>query len=74
VSKSMRRGIEWYVAALIIALLVIAATTSYLLLSGMPSDKLSLLAPHLDTRRLAEIKVFNNPEKLAEALAKDICT
>jgi len=33
VSKSMRRGIEWYVAALIIALLVIAATTSYLLLS-----------------------------------------
>jgi len=54
----MRRGIEWYVAALIIALLVIAATTSYLLLSGMPSDKLSLLAPHLDTRRLAEIKVL----------------
>jgi hypothetical protein len=45
----------------------------YLLLSGMPSDRLSLLAPHLDTRRLAEIKVFSNPEKLAEELAKDIC-
>jgi len=45
----------------------------YLLKSGYSSDKIALLAPHLDKRALAEIKVFEDPKKLVEELAKDIC-
>ncbi len=39
-----------------------------LLLSGLPSDRVSALAPYLDDRRVAEIKVFDSVEKLVPEL------
>jgi len=39
-----------------------------LLLSGLPSDEVPALAPYLDNRRVAEIKVFDGVERLVPEL------
>lgn len=47
---------------------------AYVLKTGLSSDRIELLAPHIDRRALAEIKVFSEPEKLVEAVATDVCS
>jgi uncharacterized protein (TIGR00725 family) len=41
----------------------------YLLKTGLASDKLEVFAPYIDERRLAELKVYEDPVKLA----RDAC-
>ncbi len=41
----------------------------FLLLSGLPTDRLAHLAPYLDDRRMAEIRVYSE----VEALVRDLC-
>ncbi|MDK6028219.1 hypothetical protein QPL79_02415 [Ignisphaera sp. 4213-co] len=57
---------------------IVAAYTEgkpvYVLKSGLSSDRIELLAPHIDRRALSEIKMFSDPEKLVEALANEVCT
>jgi len=43
--------------------------TVYLLKNGFPSDRLEHLAPFIDERRLAELRVYDDPVKLA----RDAC-
>jgi uncharacterized protein (TIGR00725 family) len=45
----------------------------YILRSGFSSDKVELLTPHIDSRALAEVKVFENPEELAIVVSKEVC-
>jgi uncharacterized protein (TIGR00725 family) len=46
----------------------------YVLKSGLSSDKIGLLAPHIDSRALTEVKLFEKPEELATVVAKEVCT
>ena len=46
----------------------------YVLKSGLSSDRVALFAPYMDSRALAEVKIFEEPEKLAETVAREICT
>ncbi|MCS7099033.1 MAG: LOG family protein [Sulfolobales archaeon] len=41
----------------------------YLLLSGLPTDRFAIFTPHLDERRLAEIRAYSD----VEALVEDLC-
>ncbi|ADV64934.1 hypothetical protein [Desulfurococcus mucosus] len=41
----------------------------YLLRNGFPSDRLEVLAPYIDERKLAELKIYGDPV----ALARDVC-
>ncbi len=41
----------------------------FLLLSGLPTDRMAQLAPHLDDRRLAEVRVYSE----VGALVEDLC-
>ncbi|MCC6046812.1 MAG: hypothetical protein LM571_01285 [Desulfurococcaceae archaeon] len=43
-----------------------------LLLSGLPSDRVSALAPYLDDRRVAEIRVFDSVESLVSELCRTL--
>jgi len=43
-----------------------------LLLSGLPSDRVSALAPYLDDRRVSEIRVFDSVEKLVPELCRAV--
>ncbi|MEL9940618.1 MAG: hypothetical protein QW348_02345 [Ignisphaera sp.] len=46
----------------------------YVLKSGLSSDKIELLAPYIDRRALAEIKIFDEPQDLVESVSKEICS
>jgi uncharacterized protein (TIGR00725 family) len=46
---------------------------TYVLKSGLSSDKIELLAPYIDSRALTEVKLFEKPEELVTAVAKDVC-
>jgi len=40
--------------------------------TGLATDRLAVFAPYIDDRKIVEVKLFEEPEELADALCRDL--